>query len=207
LAKFPEPPPATELAKIPPAVRVLPAGTALFRLYFRGGKHPGFWNTFRSFGPLESRFDHQLPPRREQGRGILYAAENLPTCLAEVFQERRLIDRKTREPWLAGFELSSELVLLDLTGRWPTRAGASMAINSGPRLRAQRWSREIYAAYPEIQGLYYPSSMYGEGHCLALYEKAGTSIPGLPVLHRPLNHPGLLLLLGRTAEDIGYDIV
>ena len=207
MAKFPEPPPTKELAEIPPDVRVLPARTALFRLYFRGGKHPTSWNGFRSFGPLESsRFDHHSPPRREQERRILYAAAGLETCLAEVYQERRLIDRKYKEPWLVGFHLRSELVLLDLSGRWPTRAGASMAINSGPRPRAQRWSRAIHAAYPGIQGLYYPSSMYGEGHCLALYERAEPSIPALPVLHRSLDHPALLPWLEGVAEDIGYDI-
>ena len=27
-------------------------GAPLFRMYFRGGEHPGAWNTFRNFGPL-----------------------------------------------------------------------------------------------------------------------------------------------------------
>jgi len=32
-----------------------------------------------------------------------------------------------------------------------------MAIGTGPRPRAQRWSRAIYDAYPDLDGLYYLS--------------------------------------------------
>jgi hypothetical protein len=206
LAKFPEPPPPKELAKIPPIVRIPPAGTVLFRLYFRKGNHPVSWNTFRSYGPVESsRFDHQLSPG--QARGILYTAEDIGTCLAEVFQKNRQIDRTSQEPWLVGFELISKLVLLDLTGLWPTKAGASMAINTGRRDRARRWSQAIYEAYPDIQGLYYPSSMYGNRPTLALYERAVASMSRFPLFHRPLTHPALQPYLRRTAADIGYDIV
>jgi hypothetical protein len=206
LAKFPEPPPSRELAKIPPAVKVLPAGTVLFRLYFRKGNHPVSWNTFRSHGPVaSSRFDPQLSP--DQGRAILYAAEDIGTCLAEVFQRDRQIDRTCREPWLVGFELISKLALLDLTGLWPTKAGASMAINTGRRDRARRWSQAIYEAYPEIQGLYYPSSMYGNRPALALYDRADTSISRSRLIHRSLADPGLQPYLRRTADAIGYDLV
>ena len=205
MAKFPEPPPATELAKIAPAIRSLPAGTLLWRLYFGRGKHPVSWNSFRSYGPVEnSRFDHQISPG--EGRSILYAAEHLGTCLAEVFQKDRVIDRTARGPYLVGFYLASDVALLDLTGLWPTRAGASMAINTGPRARSRRWSRAFYDAFPGIQGLYYPSSMYGNRPSLALYERAASSMPELPVFHRSLADPALRPVLGRTAEDIGYDI-
>ena len=206
MAKFPEPPPAGELAKIPPALKVPPAGTVFFRLYFRRGKHPVSWNTFRSYGPVESsRFDHQLSPGR--GRGILYAAEDIGTCLAEVFQRSREIDLTSREPWLVGLEVISKLVLLDLTGLWPTKAGASMAINSGRRDRARRWSQAIYEAYPDVQGLYYPSSMYGNHPAVALYERALPSFSRFPRFHRPLADPVLRPNLRRTAADIGYDLL
>ena len=206
MAKFPEPPPTRELAKIAPDVRTLPAGTGLWRLYFRRGNHPVPWNTFRSYGPVESsRFDHQISPGQE--RSILYAADDIGTCLAEVFQQNRLIDRTVREPWLVGFELISELALLDLRGLWPTRAGASMAINTGRRDRARRWSRAIYEAYPAIHGLYFPSSMYGNRPSLALYERAVHSISRSPFFHRPLADPVLRTFLGRIAGDIEYRIV
>ncbi|HWM93310.1 MAG TPA: RES family NAD+ phosphorylase [Thermoanaerobaculia bacterium] len=181
-------------------------GTGLWRLYFRRGNHPVSWNTFRSYGPAESsRFDHQISLGGE--RGILYTAQDIGTCLAEVFQKDRLVNRTAKEPWLVGFELISELVLLDLTALWSTRAGASMAINTGRRDRARRWSRAIYEAYPAIQGLYYPSSMYGNRPSLALYERAAHSISSSPFFHRLLADPVLRPFLGHTAQDIGYRIV
>lgn len=185
----------------------MPAGSVLWRLYFRGGRHPTFWNAFRAFGPTRGRFDHQIPPPRLQLRRIFYCAESGPTCLAEVFQDLRVIDRAARDPWLVGFETRSPLLLLDLSGTWPTRAGASMALSSGPRPRAQRWSRTFYEAYPEIQGLYYPSSMHANRPAIALYERAVDSIPPMPIFHRPLIDPALLPVLTRVARDLGYGLV
>jgi len=46
-----------------------------------------------------------------------------------------------------------------------------MALNSGPRPRARRWSAAIYDTYPHIGGLWYPSSMYGGTPAVALYER------------------------------------
>lgn len=186
---------------------MLPAGSTLWRLYFRGGRHPTFWNAFRAFGPTRGRFDHQLPPRRLQMRRIFYAAEGGKTCLAEVFQDTRVIDRAARDPWLVGFELRRPVTLLDLTGTWPTRAGASMALGSGPRPRAQRWSRAIYEAYPSIEGLVYPSSMHANRPAVALYERAALALPAAPIFHRPLIDPILLPVLSRVARDLGYGLV
>ncbi len=207
MAKFPEPPAVKGLTAIAPETRTLSAGIRLWRIYFRGGRHPTFWDTFRSFGPTRSRFDHQLPPSRAQKRSILYGALDGPTCLAEVFQQTRVIDRVASDPWLVGFDLVAALELLDLTGTWPTRAGASMTIASGPRPRAQRWARAIYEAYPDIQGLYYPASMHANQPAVALYESALTAVPAKPVFHRPLVDPALRGLLGKSARDLGYGLI
>ena len=158
-------------------MRVLPAGSVLWRLYFRGGNHPTLWDSFRAHGPVRGRFDHQLPPAHAQLRKILYSAEHGPTCLAEVFQDTRLIDREAREPWLVAFEIQREAPLLDLTGSWPTRAGASMAIGTGPRPRAQRWSRAIYEAYPDLDGLYYLPRCTGAITRWPSYERAVGGCP------------------------------
>ena len=207
MPKFPEPPPVAELAEVEPVWRVLPARSLLWRLYFRGGSHPTFWNALRAYGPTQGRFDHHLSPPRVQDRSILYAAEEGAICFAEVFQDMRLIDRTARDPWLAGFVLRGPLRLLDLTGAWPTRAGASMAINTGPRFRAQRWSRAIYEAYPEACGVYYASSMYRNRPCAALYERGAETLPKMPEFHRPLRDPALLPVIRRVAKDIGYGLV
>ena len=129
-------------------------------MYFRSGEHPSEWDSWRHYGPVDARFDHHVPPPHLQERGVLYCAVEIVTCLAEVFQRRRLVDRYRGAPWLVGFELALDVALHDLSGTWPTAAGASMAIGTGPHARAQRWSRAIYDSYPAVQGLWYCSSMH-----------------------------------------------
>jgi len=208
VAKLPPPPSSAVLGKVKPARAHLGEGTELWRIYFRGGPHGSLWSRLRTFGPTSSRFDHHLRPPSEQDRGILYAALHGPTCFAEVFQETRLIDRRSREPWLVAFRLRRPIELLDLTGSWPTRAGASMALNTGPRFRAREWSRSIYEAYPWADGLLYPSSMAGNQAALALYER-GTrdALPKHPSFHRPLVDPSLRWMLGTVAHDFGYGLL
>lgn len=211
-------------------VFVLPVGTLLWRIYRREGR-PGetlrrSWDAFRNYGPLRSaRFDHHEEPPpgeepRESERAIMYAAvgehersgavaggEAILTCVAEVFQQTRLVDTSAGAPWLVAFEIEGDLPLLDLTGGWPTRAGASMQISSGPRPRARRWSRDAYEAYQEIAGLYYPSSMYANQPAAALYERAAPLLPRSPSFHAPLSDPGLLPYLRRTVRaKIGYGL-
>jgi RES domain len=210
VAKLPEPPTVAAMRAITPDVRVLPAGTRLWRVYFRGGDHPGAWDRMRAFGPLlGARFDHHAEPQGVQQREILYAAigdEAIATCVAEVFQEGRLVDTGRHAPFLACFELIRTVSLLSLRGRWPTRAGASANINSGPRPRCRRWSRTIHGAYPDVAGLLYASSMNGNEPAVALYERALPSLPATPVFDRPLSDPGLLVPLERIAESLGYDL-
>ncbi len=206
MPKFPEPPQPADLASLGADVRRLAAGTELTRLYFRGGRHPTLWDTFRAFGPVESRFDHHLPPPRVQSRRILYAAQHGPTALAEVFQHARVVDRNRYDPWLVIFRLGQAVDLLDLTGTWPTRAGASMALSSGARPRARRWSRAIYEAYPQVQGLLYPSSMYAHKPAVALYERALPAMSRRPTFHRPLTDPALIGMLKQVTLEVGYAV-
>jgi hypothetical protein len=208
MPKFPEPPHASILAEIAPDLHILHAGTRLWRLYNRGGPYHGAWNKFRDYGPLPTaRFDHHVSPPRVQDRKILYAATLGPTCIAEVFQAGRAIDRVAGNPWLAGFTIERDIALLDLTGVWPTRAGASMALNTGPRPRARRWSAAIYDAYPHIDGLWYPSSMYGGKRAVALYERIEGALSAAPFFHLPLSAPALYIPLRHVAEDVGYALL
>lgn len=204
MAKFPEPP--TQLT-VPPDLSVIGKGTVLWRLYFIGGAHPTRWQDFRYFGPTNARFDHHRPPPRSQTRGILYAAADLVTCLAEVFQATRVIDRNANTPWLVGFSLDRDISLLDLMGTWPTRAGASMAISSGPRPRARRWSAAIHAAYPAVEGLLYGSSMNANRPSVAINERARSAVPSAPRFNRALADPALLGRLNVAATRIGYRLV
>jgi hypothetical protein len=211
VAKLPEPPSKATLERISPAVATLPAGTKLWRIYFRDGSYPTTWDRMRYYGPVRStRFDHHLDPPGVQDRGILYAAtgdDAIATCLAEVFQDTRLLDTQRNEPRLAAFALARDVSLLDLGGKWATVAGASANINSGPRPRCRRWSRTIYDAYPKLMGLYYASSMNGNEPAVALYERASKAIPRLPLFNRPLSDATLLLPLENKAAELGYDLI
>jgi hypothetical protein len=211
VAKLLEPPPKATLERISPAVATLRAGTKLWRIYFRDGSYPTTWEQMRYYGPVRSaRFDHQLDPPGVQERGILYAAAGdaaIATCLVEVFQDTRLVDTRRNEPRLAAFALAEDVSLLDLGGKWPTVAGASANINSGPRPRCRRWSRTIYDAYPDLMGLYNASSMNGNEPAVALYERASKAIPRLPLLNRPLSDATLLVPLENKAAELGYDLI
>ena len=155
MPKLPEPPVPQVLAAIAPDPYIIHAGTELWRVYTRAGDHPRAWNTFRSYGPVKTmRFDHQEEPAREQERRVLYGASRIPICIAEFFQSGRMIDRVRGEPWLVGFTITRDVTLLNLGGTWPTRAGASMAINTGRHDRTRRWSRAVYDTYPDIEGLW-----------------------------------------------------
>ena len=148
------------------------ADTKLARIYFAAGPHPSRWNQFRSFGPTAARWDHHLPNAHgaavEQDRAVYYCARDVDTCAAEVFQSTRRIDRTRDAPWLVVFALREAVTLLDLRGTFATKMGASTAIHSGPRSRARAWARELYDAYPDLQGLYYGSSMNGHAPAVAL---------------------------------------
>lgn len=202
MPKFPWPPAPDELRRVPPAYRTLRTATRLARLYSRGGRHPATWRALRFDGPLAgARFDHHISGER---RGVTYVARDLVTCVAEAFQGSRLVDRFADDRFLAAFRLGRSVHLLDLTGNWPTLAGASQAIASGPRQRAQAWARAIYDAHPAVEGLWYPSSMHGSHPSLVLFERAEDAIPATPDLDVPLSHPGLLPDLTRIAGSLGY---
>jgi hypothetical protein len=210
MPKFPNPPGVPQLVALgvlPNEQRAVAAGTVLWRLYFQGGRHPTRWHDFRCFGPTGGRFDHHDPPPQLQNRGILYAAQSGPVCVAEVYQQTRTINRRRRNPWLAAFALARDVLLLDMSSGWPTRATASQAINSGSRVRARRWSRQIYQAFPNIEGIYYPSSMYMNALAVAFYERATNAIPTAPVFHRALNDPALLTSLQNVAATVGYRLI
>jgi RES domain len=200
--------PATLAARTPPETVAVTRVTTLWRIYPTAGPHAGLWSRFRHFGPVATaRFDHHLAPPSEQPRAVMYAALAIETCVAEVFQDTRVIDRRRRGAWLAGFRLAREVHLLDLSGTWPTRAGASQAISSGPRDAAQAWARSIYEAYPDLEGMWYCSAMDGGRAALVLNERAETALIRQPDIHLPLTHAGLELALARIGRTLGYLLV
>lgn len=184
------------------------------RIYRAAGSHASAWNDFRFYGPLpDMRFDPQPPAApADSSRGVLYGAlhtaavAGAATCLAEVFQQRRAVER-TDERWLTVFTLTRPVPLLDLAGAWPTRAGASQAIASGRRDHARAWSRAVYEQLEQVNGFQYPSAMLGGGRAVALFDRAAPALPSSPDANLPLSHPGLLLPLARICAMIGYDLI
>ncbi len=205
MAKLPNPD-VVRLGRLAPPIRVLGAGTRLFRIYFQAGKHPARWNEFRAYGPTSNRFDHHVPPPGIQARRILYAAVDAATCYAEVFQSSRNINVTRRRPHLVSFRTVRSLQLLDLTGPWVTQAGASMAISAGSRRQARLWSKAFYETYPTVEGLWYGSSMYGNRPAIALYERAEDALPSTSDMDRPLKHPRLLAAVRGVALKLGYGV-
>ncbi len=211
MAKFPHSPGVAALAELQPSVRRLPRGTRLARVYFTRSPHAIAWNAFRHVGPLNSRWDHHVLNAQgaafAQERGIYYAAADARTCLAEVFQDTRRIDRAFQAPWLVVCKTLRVVDLLDLTGDFATRMGASMAIHSGSRVRARGWARDLYQAFPSTQGILYAASMHGGAAAFALNERAlkgGPLFAAHPEFHRALADDVMLDPLKHAARALGY---
>jgi hypothetical protein len=189
---------------------ILPIGTRLARVYYAAARYPTAWNTFRYFGPLNTRWDHHLSTAVgaaiEQNRGIYYAATDAKTCVAEVFQKNRRIDRAFQSPCLSVFETAHPLRVLDLAGDFATRMGASMAIHSGCQGRARSWARDLYDAFTHIQGIRYASSMNGGAPAFALNERAlrPSVFPEHPIFHRALADDLMFGPLMQAAHTLGY---
>ena len=204
MAKLPCPPTVADLQAIGPDMVTLSAGTTLWRVHRTGGANPAAWDELRHYGPSASaRFDPHGEPPRTQSAGVAYLALDVPTALAEVFRGTRVIALRRGAPHLTGFETGSALDLLDLTGEWPLRAGASHIINTGRRDVTRAWARAFVAAWPHLHGLRYTSSMTGHA-CLALYTPGQPALPASPAFSEPLSHVGLTNDLADAAQQIGY---
>lgn len=210
MAKFPGSPGVAALRRIDPSTTTIAAGRRLARIYYSRGEHPVRWNEFRHYGPVNARWDHHLPDAngapKAQGRSVYYAASDAKTCLAEFFQTTRRIDRARQAPWLVVFELTRPFELLDVTGDFATRMGASMAIHSGSRARARSWARDLYVAFPEAQGVLYCSSMNAGQPAIALNDRAEKvdPFPRHPLFNRALADDVMLDPLKHAAAKLGY---
>jgi hypothetical protein len=195
---------------LPDELLRLPAGTVLARVHPAGGSSPCAWDELRFFGPTTSRFDHQLPPASvHRGRGIAYAtwgSSAFTAALAEFFQNGAglvgPIDRRTNRPMITTYELARELTLLDLESGWAARAGGDGAITHGSRSRSREWARAIYRHLP-VDGLGYRSSVWDDGRCVALWERAVPAVPPSPSAARLLDDPLLAPALAKAARDLG----
>ena len=206
MPRVPQHPDLDRLNSTDPEWHPVEPGDELWRVYFRSGEHPSRWNQFRTFGPTDARFDHQLEGQPDTSRAVMYLALSPVTCLAEVFQKTRTIHRAHRKPALVGFAMTSSLKLLDLTGMFPTRIGASMGLMTGARSAGRNWARGLYAAYPEAQGLAYPSSMHANAVAIVLNDRANLAeaLPRSPGFHKAVDDASMIGLLKNAARKLGY---
>jgi hypothetical protein len=216
MSRLPEPPAHDALKSLlrpREDVVAVHSGTRLVRVFAAGGRHQQRWNTFRTTGPLpHARFDPHPSPTEggsaEAAVGVLYFGLSVRTCVAEAFQQTSIVDRVTRRPHLVVFQPRRTLRLLDLCGLWPTRAGASQEISSGRKDVTQMWARAIHAAYPDLDGLWYRSSMDSGEPAVCLWNPpACDALPASPEVLAPLDSPGLDLPLSRICEALNYTLL
>lgn len=183
--------------------------TVLWRVHDTVGEHVTPWNALRHYGPVATcRFDPH-DPRAGSGKpqGVSYQALDVPTALAERYQVTRTVVRRGRgAAHLTAWRPARTVRLLDLTGTWPIRAGASHVVNTGPRGRCRGWARAILAAWPDLDGLWHTSSMTGRPAAV-LWTPAADALPAVPAFSQPLTDPGLADHLAAACELIGYRMV
>lgn len=180
----------------------------LWRIHRTRGPHVVAWNALREYGPLPNvRYDPQPTPAGFHGEGVTYAAVDLATALAEVFQVTRVVDTVSWAPQATAWVPTRPLRLMDLTETWALRNGAAAALSAAPRRTCRNWARAIRTTWPDLDGLLAVSTMTGH-HNVVLWNPAADSFPPGPAFSRPLAHPVLWEVARRVAvQDLGYTII
>jgi hypothetical protein len=177
----------------------------LWRIHRGSGSHILAWHELRGHGPLPSmRWDpHPEPIRVHAGEGVLYAALDVTTAAAEAFQAARRLDVRSDRPRLTGWTPTRGLRLLDLTGDWALRNGAAHALAPAHRATCRAWARAIRAEWPDLDGLWAPSTMTGRP-VVVLWQPAGGAFPAAPAFSRPLEDPAVGAVVSEAARSVGY---
>lgn len=185
--------------------------TTFWRIHKTRGSYPTAWHDYRDHGPLtHCRWDPQPEPvKNHPGISVLYAGYDLATCAAEIYQAAHRIDTATFAPYASSWKPVRPLNLLDLTGLWPLRAGASHALNSAPRSTCRNWARAIHEASVardnELDGLEVMSTLTG-APCAVLFGSSASALPRLPAFTRPLTDAAVFSILDAFAQRLGWTI-
>ncbi len=179
----------------------------MVRIHGAAGPFTLAWHELRHFGPTPARFDpHPAPPEYHPSYAVLYAAADVDTALAEVFQRGRIVEPAApNRPTLTVWEPARSLDLLDVRGQWPIRNGASHVLNTGPQPVCRRWAHAIANHPRRVDGLLYTAAMTGQD-AAALFLPAADSFPTAPELSLALDHPGLIGPMAAAARRIGYQL-
>jgi hypothetical protein len=178
----------------------------LWRIRLTRGDHPCAWNGFRAYGPLPSgRFDPHQPPPRIQTEAVAYFGADWQVCLAEVFQQTRIVDSRTNDPFLTGISPSRTLQLIDLRGLWPLTVGASHHINTARKDHRRAWARAIRRAWPHADGLV--STGITAGTMITLYNPGRDALGQHAVFDRPLADEAIEDHIAAATAQISYDLI
>lgn len=189
-----------------PLFLVVSKGATIVRLYdpLRHGAHA---LSFRSFGPI-SRFDHHRAPyptkSEDPGRGIIYGASELSSCLVEIFGDSKVVETGTWE--VAALTATRPLKLLDLRGPGAMRAGTVSAISKESSRRfSQEWSRFFYDTtfvYTAVDGLAFYNA-HNDEEAFSFYERASDAFKCTAADVRPLRHDSLRAAVRDIASTNG----
>jgi RES domain-containing protein len=153
------------------------------------------------------RYDPHPEPTDTSTEGVLYTATSLATALAETFQATRVVDSRSFAPQITAWTPTRDLRLLDLTGSWALRNGAAFALATAPKSTCRAWARQIRATWPDLDGLWAPSTMTG-GANVVLWNPAHSSLPAAPDFSRPLAEPTVHAITTRIARhELGYRVI
>src|SRR5699024_8177169 len=97
------------------------------------------------------------------------------------------------------------LRLLDLTSTWLLRAGSTTSQANAPRRACRAWAQKIRSTYPDLDGLWVPSTMTATPMAV-LYEPAATALPDAPEFSRPLASGQTRVVVREAAREIGYAV-
>ena len=207
-------PSRSRIGGIPAIYVTLDPTVQVHRIYNASGLHPTKPREFRHFGPLDFRFDHHLIDPQDkpydQDRGIMYLGkgdEAFTTCLGEVFQATKLIDRQAKDPHYCVMTFKRDVQLLDLNSNFLTQIGANTAIHSGPKDLTRMWSKILYDIYKQCDGIYYSSSMNCNQPAIALFERANNATVLRPLINENLNDPNMDQMVYAAAKKLGYQVL
>lgn len=185
---------------------VVEYGGPLWRIRWVTGTHVLPWNALREYGPAATmRWDpHPEPADVHAGVGVSYAAQDVTTTVAEVFQKGRRI-RRTASQELVGWTPTRPLRLLNLSETWLVANGASASLAHGPKRTCRAWAAAIHRAWPDLDGLRVPSTWTGRP-MVVLFSPAASTLPALPTFARLLNDPAASPLIGKAARELGWPV-
>lgn len=179
----------------------------LWRLHRVIGEHALAWNALRTFGPAATmRWDPHPEPRGDHpGTGVSYAASDVSTTFAEVFQRRRAITLSS-DLALSGWIPTRDLRLLDLRSDWALRNGASVSLHAAPKSTCRAWSRAIHETWPDLDGVLTPSTMTGSP-MVVLFTPSASAFPARPALARLLDDPALRPIVDTAQAALGWPVL